>query len=349
MAKPVRIAVAGAGLIGQRHIEHVVGEPDAELAAVVDPAPAAAAIAQMFGVGWYRDFAAMLVDAKPDGIIFATPTQMHVANGLAAVAAGIPALVEKPLSDDLASGARLVAASEAAGVPLLVGHHRRHNPMIQQAKSIIESGRLGKIVSVHGFFWLMKPDDYFDVPWRREAGAGPILTNLIHDLDLLRFLVGEVASVQALSSNAIRGYDIEETAVVLLAFQCGALGTVTASDPIVAPWSWEQTTGENSVYPQTDQSCYTIGGTHGSLTVPKLEVWSNVGKRSWWEPFSVERAYAAQPDPLQLQIKHFCRVIRGTEQPIVSGREALQTLKVIDAIKRAARDGATVHLAAITD
>jgi predicted dehydrogenase len=118
---------------------------------------------------------------------------------------------------------------------------------------------------------------------------------------------------------------------------------MNVSDSIVAPWSWEQTAGENPVYPQTDQFCYTIGGTHAALTVPKLEVWSNGShKRSWWEPFAVQRTYAALQDPLRLQIQHFCRVIRNGEAPLVSGREGLQTLKVIEAMKRAAETGGTV-------
>lgn len=344
MTGPVRLAVVGAGLMGRRHIEHVVATPSASLAAIVDPTDAAKALAQHHAVPWFADFSDLIATQKPDGVIFATPNQLHVANGLDAVAAGLPALIEKPIADDLAAAARLVAAAEAARVPLLIGHHRRHNPMIQSAKAIVDSGKLGRIVSVHGFFWLLKPDDYFDVAWRREQGAGPILTNLIHDIDLLRYLVGEIVSVQAQTSNAVRGHAIEETAVALLRFANGALGTINASDSIVAPWSWEHTTGENPAYPQTEQFCYTLGGTHGSLTVPKLEIWSNADTRSWLEPFIVERSYAALQDPLRLQIEHFCRVVRGEDAPLVSGREGLETLRVVDAIKRAAGAGTLVPL-----
>ncbi len=346
MTQAVRLAVAGAGLIGRRHIEHIVAEPDAALHCVIDPAPAGADIARKYGVPHFPDFDAMLAAGRPDGVVFATPTQMHVANGEAAIAAGLPALIEKPIADDAAAAEAMVMRAEAAGVALLIGHHRRHNTMIQRAKDIIDAGRLGRIVAVHGFFWILKPDDYYDEAWRRAEGAGPILTNLIHDIDLLRYLVGEVSAVQALTSNAVRGFPIEETAAVTLQFENGALGTIAVSDTIVAPWSWEQTTGENPVYPQTDQSCYTIGGTHGSLTVPKLEVWSNAGKRSWWEPFTVERTYAVLDDPLRLQVRHFCRVVRGEEAPLVSGREGLATLRVIEAIKTAARVGGTVGVIA---
>jgi predicted dehydrogenase len=339
---PVKIAVMGAGSIGRRHVEHALTVPDCQLAAIVDPSDAGRDLAGRHGINWYADFKAMQAATPVDGVIIATPTQLHVANGLEVIRAGVAALVEKPVADAVKSATKLVEAAEAAGVPLLVGHHRRHNPMIQAAKALIAGGRLGKIVSVHGFFWLMKPDNYFDVAWRREPGAGPVLTNLIHDIDLLRYLISEVETVQALVSNAVRGNAIEETAVVLLRFANGALGTLNVSDSIVAPWSWEHTTGENPVYPRTDQACYAIGGTLGSLTIPKLEVWHDGQARDWWQPLHADRVYAPDQDPLPLQIAQFCRVIRGLEPPLVSGREGLQTLRVIEAVKQAAKSGRLV-------
>jgi predicted dehydrogenase len=341
---PVKLAVMGAGLIGRRHVEHILAVPEAELVAVVDPSPAGAEWAAGKQLPYFPSFKAMMATVSVEGVIIATPNQLHVENGLEVIRAGLPALVEKPIADDVKSATKLVEAAEAAGVPLLVGHHRRHNPMIQAAKATVASGRLGQLVSVHGFFWLMKPDSYFDIVWRREAGAGPILTNLIHDIDLLRYLCGEVEMVQALTSNAVRGHVIEETAVVLLRFANGALGTINVSDSIVAPWSWELTTGENPVYPRTDQSCYTIGGTLGSLTIPKLEVWHDNQKRDWWQPLEASRVFAPDKDPLPLQIQQFCRVIRDGEAPLVSGREGLQTLKVIEAVKTAARTGRQVKV-----
>jgi predicted dehydrogenase len=344
MNNAVRLAVLGAGLVGKRHIEHIIAEPEADLYAVVDPSPAGREVASARGVRWYPNFAAMIATGRPDGVIIATPNQMHVSNGLEAVAAGVPALIEKPIADDIVAGIKLVDAAEKAGVPILTGHHRRHNPMIQRAKAIIDEGRLGRIVAVHGFFWLMKPDDYFDLQWRREVGAGPVLLNLSHDIDLLRYLCGEVEAVQAFQSNAVRNYPVDETTVIILKFANGALGTINVTDTVVAPWSWEQTTGENPAYPHTDQTCYQIGGTHGSLSVPRLELWTNEAKRSWLEPFRIERHVAADQDPLRLQVQQFCRVIRGEEKPLVSGREGVLTLRVIDAVNRAANSGALVKI-----
>jgi predicted dehydrogenase len=345
MTDPVRLAVIGAGAIGRRHIEQIVADPLAAFAGVADPTPEAKAIAESHGVRWFPGVTDLLAAAdKPDGVIIATPNHLHVPNGLEAVAAGIPVLVEKPVSNDLAEATRLVEAAESAGVPLLVGHHRRHNPLLQAAKRALDGGRVGKVLAAHAMCWFFKPDAYFDIAWRREKGAGPVFLNLIHDVDSLRYLCGEVVSVQALEASTVRGNPVEETAAVLLRFASGALGTLSVSDSIVAPWNWELTSGENPVYPHTDEFCCQIGGTHGALAIPSLDLWGYPGERSWIEPVTVGKVGYRSADPLTLQIEQFRKVIRGEEPPLVSGREGLETLRVIDAVKRSAATGEMVRL-----
>ncbi len=168
---PVRIAVIGAGLIGYQHIRRVLNEPEATLAAIVDPTDKARELARSHGTPWFPELPALLQADRPDGVIVATPNQLHVVNGLACVEAGIPMLMEKPVSDDVAGGWELVAATEQAGVPMLVGHHRRHSPLIQQAKAIVASGAIGRVTTVNGLCWFLKPPSYFDTAWRRAAGS----------------------------------------------------------------------------------------------------------------------------------------------------------------------------------
>ncbi|MBV1705714.1 MAG: Gfo/Idh/MocA family oxidoreductase [Hyphomicrobiales bacterium] len=345
MAAPVRIAVMGAGLIGKRHAEHVVATPGAELFCIIDPMPAGGSVAAALGAPWFKSFADMLAKGRPDAIIVATPNQLHVEHGLACIEAGLPVLVEKPLADDLAGATRLVDAAAARGVPLLTGHHRRHNPLMRQARAWIDEGRLGQLLAVHGFCWFFKPDDYFNVGWRRLKGAGPVMLNLIHDVDCLRMLCGEVESVQALESNAVRGNEVEETCALLLKFRNGALGTITVSDAVAAPWSWELTAGENPAYPHMHEPCYMLGGTRGSLSVPDLRLISHVGAPGWMRPMQAEFAKAEPADPLRRQIEQLCRVVSLGEAPLVSGRDGLETLRVILAVKEAAATGKSVKVA----
>ena len=226
-------------------------------------------------------------------------------------------------------------------MPILVGHHRRHNPLIQTAKSIIDSGSIGNIVAVHGTCWFLKPDDYFVPEWRRRKGAGPVMINSIHDIDLMRFLCGEVVEVRAISSNKCRKLDVEDTAAVLFTFESGALGTFSLSDTIGSPWSWELTSGENSEFVTTSQSCYMIGGTLGSLSIPDLRVWTHGVGGHWKQAVIVDVHESPTIEPLQSQLEHFLNVIAGTAVPLVSGEEGLKSLRVVEAIQRAVElDGA---------
>lgn len=331
-------------MIGRQHAARIAAEREAKLASIVDPSEPGRALAAELGVPCFADIGTMLQAERPEAVIVATPNQLHVAHGLEVIAAGLPVIVEKPLADALDGAQRLVDAADRARVPLMVGHHRRHNPRLLVVKQAIEGGRIGKVVAVHAMCWFHKPASYFDVAWRREPGAGPVLVNLIHDVDLLRFFCGEVAEVQAMQSDAVRGLAVEDTAALLLRFRGGALGTLAVSDTIAAPWSWEFTSGENPAYNQTQEACYMIGGTLGSLTVPTLDLWSQEGTPDWLKPIGRERTAAESADPLVMQVRNLCDVVRGRAEPLVPGREGLETLRVILAAKEAASSGRAVRL-----
>lgn len=341
---PLNIAVMGAGLIGKRHAEHVIAHADTTLSAIIDPSEAGRLFAETLGVRWYRSFADIDADNRPDGVIIATPNQLHVDNALEVIAQGIPALVEKPIADNAARAAETVRAAASGDVPILIGHHRRYNPLIREAKAILDRGELGQVLTVHGTFWVMKPDDYFDIAWRRQAGAGPVLVNLIHDVDLFRHLFGEIVTVHAMTSNAVRHHAVEETCVIVMRFGSGILATLTVSDSVVSPWSWEMTTGENPSFPRQDAFCYQIGGARGSLSIPQLDLLKNPGKPDWLQPQEHSRIAFEPADPLEIQLAHFCDVIRACAEPLVSGREGLATLEVIEAIKNSAFSGQVVYL-----
>jgi predicted dehydrogenase len=344
--EPVPLIVLGAGLVGRRHIELIGRHPHAVLAAVVDPAPAAAGIADAAGVPRYTTLADALRTQGPAGVVVATPNQLHLRHGLDCVAAGLPLLMEKPIAGTVAEGLALVEAAEEAGVPLLVGHHRRHSPVIAAAAEAVGSGLLGPVVAVQGSALFYKPDDYFDLaPWRREPGGGPILINLIHEVDDLRAICGDIVAVQALASSHTRGLPVEDTVAVTMRFASGALGSFLLSDAAASSRSWEHTSGENPDYPPSpEDDCYLIAGTRGSLAVPSLRVRRYAGRQSWWEPMESDTLPVQRRDPLRVQLDHFCEVVRRRAQPLVSGRDAVETLRVTLAVAEAARTGRGIDL-----
>ena len=352
-AAPLGIAVAGAGLIGRRHIELIQASPRTRLCAIVDPQPASREFAAGLGVPHFESLEALFAGpagALPQGVILATPNHLHVPGALACARQGVPALIEKPVADSLEAGLQLAGALAGQSTPMLVGHHRRHSATLQAARRAIQSGLLGRVVTVAGSAQFYKPASYFEQgTWRTQAGGGPILINLIHEMDNLRYLCGELESVHALASNAVRQFAVEDTAVMTLKFHSGVLGTFTLSDTVASPRSWEQTSGENTAYPRyPSQDCYFIAGTQGSLAVPTMQTWThgpaNAGEPGWWTPFTEKTLALEAVDPLAAQLAHFCDLIDGKAEPIITVADALQSLLAVEAVRHSIATGKTVEL-----
>ena len=327
-----KLAVIGAGLVGERHTRLAAAR--GVLSCLIDPVDRGA-LAEELGVAHHPALTPGLQDGIEAAIV-ATPNHTHADVAVPLLEAGIPCLIEKPIAATRADAERIVAAQKASGTPCLVGYHRRHNPITQRAKEVIASGRLGRLTVVDAKFWLVKPDDYFDEAWRRESGAGPVFINLTHDIDLLRHLVGDIAAVHAAQSHAVRKYEVEDCAAILLRFAHGALGTVTVSDATPAPFSWEFTAGENPAYPHVAGAAYAIGGTKATLTLPDLTLWHHPGAQSWWAPISKENLALEPADALAVQFNHFLDGVAGRAAPAVTGEDGLASRAAVLAIKDAA-------------
>jgi len=189
----------------------------------------------------------------------------------------------------------------------------------------------------------LKPDSYYEQAWRRTMSAGPVLINLIHEIDLLRFVCGEVESLQAQTSNGVRGFEVEDTAATLLRFRNGALATITLSDTAVSPWSWDLSSGENPAFHKTCAESHFLCGTEASIALPTLRMWRYPGERGWFQPLQVEQAPFAAANPYIEQMRHFGAVIRREEQPLTNGFDATKTLEVTLAVRQAAKSGQTVR------
>ena len=192
-----------------------------------------------------------------------------------------------------------------------------------------------------------KPDDYYDVGggWRREPGGGPILLNLTHEVNNLLSLVGDIVSVQAVTSNATRGFPVEDTAYHGVHLRQRSAGHLPAvGHRRLALKLGADVTGEHQLrhiprrglLPHRRDDRLVVDPDDASEDLP--------GKRSWWEPFDSSTEKLDRSDPLANQVEHFAAVIRGEAQPICSGRDGLKTLKVVDAVVESARTGRPVEI-----
>lgn len=347
---PLKIAIIGTGLIGPRHAEAVVRDPNADLIGIVDPNPAAQAVAERFECAYYKSVNEMLASCQPDGALVCTPNHTHVAISKELLKGGVHVLCEKPISIDSASGQELVWSSslyrysskymqvdcaKASGRQLLIGHHRRFNRYVIATKNALPS--LGRVITVNGLWTLYKPPEYFEPPmeWHKLDSAGPILINLIHDIDILQSWLGPIVRVFAEKTISQRDHPAEEGAAITLKFANGIVGTFVLSDAVVSPHNFESGTGENPTIPATGLDSYRIFGTEGSLSFPDMIKWTYGEKRSWTEQLTSDRVDV--PDlkiPFELQVEHFVKVIRGEEVPNCSGSDGLRAVSVCEAIRR---------------
>lgn len=355
-SSPLKIAIIGGGLIGPRHAQSVASNPSTILTALVDPAPHGPATAESLSTAHYPSVSALLSSAdRPDAAIICTPNKTHVPLSLELINAGIHVLVEKPICTTIEDGKCLVEKAREKGVKLLVGHHRRFNPYLLAAKQELNQRGLGTVIAVQGAWCLKKPASYFSGPgsWRQSGSSGGvILINLIHEVDLLQYLLGPIILVSALQAKKTRGFDAEEGAAILLQFESGVVGTFVLSDAVPSPWNFESGTGENPTIPHVSKDAgaggfYRILGTEASLSVPDLRRWSYEGKKdgSWTDVLvSEDLEVDGSKVPFDLQVQHFYEVVREGVSPSCTGEEGLRAMVVCEAVKRAMNSGRAVEI-----
>ena len=343
--KKINISIIGIGLMGLQHIKAISKSKKAKLHSIVDIKNNAKNLSKKYKIPLYSSVSDLLNTKKLDAVIVATPNQLHEKHTVSFLKNKIPVLLEKPISDNIKSAKKIISSSKKNKTPLLIGYHRRHNSMVTKVKDLINKGKLGNVVSANVLCWLYKHKAYYSEKWRISKGGGPLGINLVHDIDMICYLLGPIKYVQAFTTNKNRKFQVEDTATISMIFNSGALCTINLSDTIVAPWSYELTAGENPVYPITDQSAYMIGGTKGSIQFPNLKFWFYKKKRSWWNKIFVHENKIKKDDKtLVNQIDHFADVVIKKVKPKVNGNDGLISLKIFAAIIKSAKTGKKVRI-----
>lgn len=368
-SNPILLIVVGAGLIGPRHAQHIVQNPDCDLLALIDPRPEAVELAKNLETLYFKSIEVLFqyLDENsipyPDGALICTPNHTHASISAKLASRGIHLLIEKPVSTSLEEARALQQFAKEKNVKVLIGHHRRFNPFIVSAKENLH--KIGDVIAFQGAWTLQKPQSYFEAsPWRTDVrtGGGALLINLVHDLDLLQFLFGPIERVYAelLKKQRNQYPNVDEGACLTIKFKNGVTGTFICADNVTSPFNFEVGTGENPLIPFDDkvEGVYKIFGSDGTLSIPDFTLYHQSSltaeKRSWNE--NVEREYLLKDrleirktKPFDSQLNHFVEVIRGKADPICPIDDGIRALLCIDAVIKSLESELPQYVEAVDD
>jgi len=338
----LRFGLVGCGRIAKRHAELLglgqIGR--ATLGAVCDvDAAKARAFGERFDVPWFASLDDMMTGAAIDAVTVLTPSGMHADNVVALAPYGKPIIVEKPMALTLIDADRMLAACDAAKVELYVVKQNRFNLPVVKLREALEAGRFGKLViGTIRVRWCRRQDYYDQDAWRGTwALDGGVLTNQAsHHVDLLQWIMGDVESVFARSTTALANIEAEDTAVAVIKFKNGALGTIeatTASRPVDL---------EGSISVLGEYGTIEVGG----FAVNKLKVWRF--EKAVLEDESIIEQFSVNPPNVygfghQAYYEHIVTCILDGTRPMVDGREARRSLELLHALYESIETGAEVR------
>lgn len=326
----MRVGVIGVGAMGQNHAR-VYADGPADLVGVSDPdVEVGRSVAKQFSTSHSADYRELLREDL-DAVSVCVPTRLHARVARDAIGRGLHVLVEKPLADNVADAQGIVDTARAAGVVLAVGHVERHNPVVAQTKGALEAGAYGDLITVAARRVSSFPERVRDV--------GVIMDLGIHDLDVLRFLVGSpVRRVAALGGR--RKHDaFEDHATILLDFENGVNGFVEVN--WLTPLKVRKlalTCLESFV--EVDYIAQTV--TVSSSTPMPLNPFN-----LYHVPFEFDIRHVAikREEPLRREIRDFLEAIEAKRDPLVTGEQAVETLRVVEAAVRSQSEGSVVEVA----
>ena len=331
--QPLRVAVIGAGFMGERHARIYARLPDVELVAVCDVREGVAReLAAATGASAYSDFEELLRRDDLDAVSVCTPDGFHRAPSELAMRGGRHVLVEKPIATTVADAEAIVEAAARAGVVLLVGHCLRFDPRYDQARQAVEHGELGAIQTIY-----TRRANTVAAQDRLAGRCSLPLFLGVHDYDVMRWLVGrEVERVTAESKWGLlqgQGFPVEDASCALLRFEGGTLG--------IAELSWILPRG----FPASGDHRLDLVGSTAALSIATLE--TGLRRADGQRAVQVDTASApsvrGHPGGMfYFQLRHFVDCVRGRAAPAITPDDAVMALRIALAVERAAATGMPV-------
>ncbi len=348
MARPLRTALVGCGKVGSIHAAALATLPESEFVAACDPTPGRAeAFAARFGPRPFADLGAMLREARPQVVVLATPHPLHAGAAIASIEAGAHVLVEKPLASTLADCDAMLGAADRAGVTLGVVSQRRFYEPVRRIKDAIDAGKLGTpCLGVFSMFSWRDRAYYESDPWRGRwdtEGGGVLVNQSPHQLDLLRWFLGEIDEVSGTWANLNHPeVPVDDTAVATIRFRNGGLGSIVASlsqRPGLFTKVHVHGTNGASVGVETDRGATFVAGVSPIAEPPLNDLWTIPGEEHLLADFrEADRARFEAIDATThyhaLQVGDFLRAVGEGRPPLVSGRDGREVVALFTAIYR---------------
>lgn len=339
--RKIRIAVVGCGRIAKNHFAAIKTHQDnLELVGVCELNQTLLdEVSAEYGVPGFKHLDDMLKSLKIDLLSICTPSGVHPSQTTLAAKYGVHVMTEKPMATRWNDGVKMVQACDEAGVRLFVIKQNRRNATLQLLKRAVEEKRFGRIYMVNlNVFWT-RPQEYYDsAKWRGtwELDGGAFMNQASHYVDLLEWLIGPVADIQAMTGTLARDIEVEDSGVMNIRWRNGAMGSMNVT---------------MLTYPKNLEGSITIIGEKGTVKVGGVAV----NDIQHWE-FEEEKEYDKDVKNASyettsvygfghpLYFNNVIEVLRGDALPETDGREGLKSLEVLIATYLSARDNKTISL-----
>jgi predicted dehydrogenase len=334
--------VVGCGVVSGYHIHGILETPGARLVAVSDVVDGRAReFGERHRAAWTTDYHELLKRADIDVITICTPNGMRLPMAEEAAMAGKHLVIEKPIAISLKEADRIISVCERTGVHLMCVFQLRYGTAAMALQRAVREGRLGRIVLADATIKWFRPQTYYEsAAWRgtwAQEGGGALMTQGIHTVDLLRWVMGPVRSVSARMATRVHRIEVEDTLVATLTYANGALGVI------------EATTAAHPGLPARIEICGDRGTV--ALEADKIAIWqvegmerptdvgegSEVGKAA-----SDSRTFGMEGH--RAQIAEMVEVVRMGKRPTIDGPEGRKAVELVLAIYESARTGRTVEL-----
>ena len=341
IGRKIKIAIIGCGRVSKNHFESIrVHSENMELVGVCDNNPAVLKEhMELYQVPGYKSLQELLHNCPCDILSLCTPSGLHSHMTIEIAKSGRNVITEKPMATRWQDGLDMVQACDDARVRLFVVKQNRHNATLQLLKRTMNEKRFGKIYMVHlNVFWA-RPQSYYDsAKWRGtwEMDGGAFMNQASHYVDLLEWLIGPIADVQAMTATLARDIEVEDTGVINVRWRNGALGSLA-----VTMLTWPKNM-EGSITILGEKGTVRIGG----VAVNDIQVWDFAEPADYDEQvknanYETTSVYGfGHP----LYFKNVIDVLRGEANPEIDGREGLKSLEVLIATYLSARDHTTISL-----